>query len=383
MKGIIIGGGIAGLTTAIALKEIGIETEVFEAVPSINPVGAGIWMASNAMQVFGRLGFAQAVIAEGVELQTIAVTDKNLKTIQELNLQEAKRKFGYSITAIYRARLHQVLLQQLKGHVQVHLGKRLQRIEDSGTSVTAYFEDGSSAVGDFLIGADGIHSAVREQIFSGISSYRYSGQTCWRGVVDFEMKHKFANSTVEAWGGNVRLGVSSIGHGQTYWFAVKKAASGGKDDPKTFKEQLLKDFCRFAAPLPDIIEATPIDKIIRNDIGEMSALSQWSKGRVCLIGDAVHSMTPNMGQGGGQAVEDAYFLAKFFKNTEIKDPQHIFTRFQAARSEKVRYVVSTSRQIGRVAHWTWGQGIRNSLMRMMPKSNSERMILKLLELDPN
>jgi len=381
MKGIIIGAGIGGLNCAIALEKLGIEIEVFEAVTEVKAVGAGIWMASNAMQVFGHLGFADAVIREGVELQSIGVTDRHLKPIQLMPMEPIKERFKYGITAIHRARLHQLLIQQLKSREQLHLGKRLLRIEDDGELVTAHFADGSTAVGDFLIGADGIHSVVREQLFPNESQYKYSGQTCWRGVVDYELSDSMTDATYEAWGGKVRLGVSSIGHGQTYWFAVKKTAENGKDNPNTLKELLLQDFSKFASPLPEILEATAIENIVRNDIGNMSPLKKWAKGRVCLIGDAAHSMTPNMGQGGGQAVEDAYVLAKLFKKSDFKDPQPLFILFQAARIKKVSFIIRMSKMLGKVAHWTWAQGFRNSMMRLFSKNSNNRLLYKIFDLD--
>ena len=113
----------------------------------------------------------------------------------------------------------------------------------------------------------------------------------------------------------------------------------------------------------------------------MSPLQKWNKGRVCLIGDAAHSMTPNMGQGGGQAVEDAYVLAKFFKKLDRQDPERAFILFQAARMKKVSSIIRMSEMIGKVAHWTWAEGLRNFFMRMLPKNNSNKLLYKIFDLD--
>ncbi|MBX2878153.1 MAG: FAD-dependent monooxygenase [Saprospiraceae bacterium] len=376
MKTIIIGGGIAGLTTAIALEQQGIDTHVYEAQSSLGVAGAGIWMATNAMQVFERLGLADDIKQRGMPLDKIEIADYRLKTIQATSQLLFVEAYGFSVTSILRSRLRDTLVEHYGK--PVHTAKRLDRVLDNGQSVKAFFTDGSHVSGEILIGADGIHSAVRQELFPK-SQIRYSGQTCWRGIADIALEAPYERACVETWGKKYRFGLSVISDKEVYWFAVAKAPRGEKDDRSFIKEKLQSMYAEFSEPIPSILSATPSHRIIRNDITDLLPIRDWHKGRICLIGDAAHATTPNMGQGGGQAVEDAWFLSRVLG--EEKDYRLAFQQFQKKRQKKVTQVVKTSWQIGKVAHLSFGQGLRNFLLRNTPKSIAEKRMLDLYSID--
>jgi len=375
MKTIIIGGGIAGLTTAIALEQIGFETAVYEASPQLSVAGAGIWMATNAMQVFHRLGLAEEVNAQGVSLDRIEVADHKMKSIQATEQLLFVETFGYSVTSILRSRLRDILVSHYGK--EIHCSKKLQRVQEDGEGVAAFFEDGTSAIGDILIGADGIHSATRQQLFPS-ARIRYAGQTCWRGIAPISLQAPLEKACVETWGKDYRFGLSVISDTEVYWFAVAKAPEGQRDEGNR-KAKLTKMYAGFGDPIPAIIAATPETSIIRNDISDLKPIPKWYQGRICLIGDAAHATTPNMGQGGGQAVEDAWFLSQILK--EESQPELAFKRFQDKRRKKVDQVVRTSWQIGKIAHLPFGQGLRNFLLRKTPKALAEKQMLALYNID--
>lgn len=376
MKTIIIGGGIAGLTTAIALEQQGIETHVYEAQPELSVAGAGIWMATNAMQVFERLGLAEDIKRRGMPLDKIEIADYRLKTIQATSQLLFVEEYGFSVTSILRSRLRDTLVEHYGK--QVYTGKQLDRVLDNGKSVKAFFTDGSQVSGDILIGADGIHSAVRQQLVPN-SQIRYSGQTCWRGIAEISLETPYERACVETWGKKYRFGLSVISEKEVYWFAVAKAPRGGRDDQSSIKEKLQGMYADFSEPIPSILSATPSARIIRNDITDLQPIGDWYKGRICLIGDAAHATTPNMGQGGGQAVEDAWFLSRILKKEA--DFRLAFPQFQQKRQKKVAQVVKTSWQIGKVAHLSFGQGLRNFLLRNTPKALAEKRMLDLYSID--
>lgn len=376
MRTIIIGGGIAGLTTAIALEQRGFDTRVYEAQPSLSVAGAGIWMATNAMQVFERLGLAADIKRRGMPLDKIEIADSRLRTIQSTSQLLFVEQYGFSVTSILRSRLRDTLVEHYGK--PIYTGKRLDRVVDNGQSVKAHFTDGSHVSGEILIGADGIHSAVRQELFPQ-SQIRYSGQTCWRGIANIALDAPYERACVETWGKKYRFGLSVISEEEVYWFAVAKAPRGGTDDRTKLKAKLQSMYADFSDPIPTILSATAAERIIRNDITDLQPIGDWHKGRVCLIGDAAHATTPNMGQGGGQAVEDAWFLSRILK--EEPDYQQAFQRFQQKRQKKVAQVVKTSWQIGKVAHLSFGQNLRNFLLRNTPKALAEKRMLDLYSID--
>ena len=375
-KVIIIGGGIAGLSAAIALKKIGIECEVYETAPEIRAVGAGIVMASNALQVFGKFGFADKIIRAGAELENFVISDEKFRPIRAMNQNWIREKFGFGNTAIHRADLQNILIDEL-GREHLFLGKQFLSFEQKENKITAYLKDGTSAKGDFLIGADGIHSAVRNQLFPDIP-YRYTNQTCWRGITHITVPEFLKNGAVEAWGNQKRLGVVPVGDEKIYWFAVLSEKPGGKDNPDLLKDYLKNLFSDFHPFGSELIEKTSSNNIIRNDLYDFKPLKKWHNGRVCLIGDAAHATTPNMGQGGCQAVEDAWILHSVF--SENKTPQEAFQIFQERRIKKTTRITNQSFSMGQMAHWKYGRGLRNAFLKMLPKSLSQKGIEWVLKI---
>ena len=361
-KGIIIGGGIAGLTAAITMEQAGLDFTVYEAAPELKPYGAGIWMAPNAMQVFDRIGVKNAVLNAGIELERVGITNENLQLIHGLDMSRMKRKFGSSIVAVHRAKLQQVLYSFVSPE-KVILNKAMVLVSDNSNKVEVEFADGTKAEADFVIGADGMNSKVRAHIYPEFP-LRYSSQTCWRGLVTHNLSKEWKNSTLELWGKQLRFGMAEMADNQIYWFAVKTAPVGEQDTTVNIKAYLLDEFSQFDGPVHELINATPDYMIRRTDLFDLPGLKQWHKGKVCLIGDAAHAATPNLGQGGAQAVEDAYSLVtklKFEGNIE-----KAFSTFRNERYGKVRKIIFGSYWIGRIAHWKHFRGIRNFFLKYTP-----------------
>jgi 2-polyprenyl-6-methoxyphenol hydroxylase-like FAD-dependent oxidoreductase len=381
MKAIIIGGGIGGLTTAIALQQQGIDFQVYEAAPELKPVGAGIVMASNAMQIFQRLGIEKKIQAAGLEVQQAFGVDEKFNVISGLDVKgKVAPRYGIGSYAIHRGRLQQTLLSEIDS-AKVHLNKRLESVQQTDTKVIVRFEDDTFVEGDIVIGADGIKSAVRKSIF-GELTLRYSGQTCWRGMAKFSLPDSKKGNSYEMWGPQkgLRFGFVPTAQDEVYFFTTYFTEQGGRDSGAS-KEKLLNLYSVFGDLPRQIMEATPEENIIRSDIHDLSPIQQWWKGRVVLSGDAAHARTPNLGQGGCQAVEDALVLAKCLKvNT---DPESAFIQYQSLRYQKALHVVNMSWQFGKVTNLgspvlRW---FRNSAMRLMPESIAIKQLDKILKLD--
>jgi 2-polyprenyl-6-methoxyphenol hydroxylase-like FAD-dependent oxidoreductase len=381
MKAIIIGAGIGGLTTAIALQQAGIDFEIFEAAPELKPVGAGIVMASNAMQVFQRLGVEKKIMMAGLEIVDAFGVDQNFKLISDLRVKEKiTPRYGIGSYAIHRGRLQQVLLEEID-QKKIHLNKRLASLTQSNQKVTLRFEDSFSTEADLVIGADGIRSAVRKSIF-GELPLRYSGQTCWRGMTKFNLPADRQFNTYEMWGKQkgLRFGFVPTAPDEVYYFTTFFTNANGKDNGRV-KESLLKTYSCFGSLPTQIIEATPEENIIRSDIFDLKPLSKWWNGKVALVGDAAHATTPNLGQGGCQAVEDAYVIAKCLK--ENSSFEKAFESYQAIRYEKALYVVNTSWKFGKMTNLgnPLLRSLRNGLMRILPESMAIQQLDKILKLN--
>jgi 2-polyprenyl-6-methoxyphenol hydroxylase-like FAD-dependent oxidoreductase len=382
MKGIIIGAGIGGLTTAIAFKKAGIDYHIMEAAPELKPVGAGIVMASNAMQVFQRLGIAEKIKSVGLEIEKADVVDQSFKLISALDVKNRiTPRYGIGSFAFHRGRLQQALLSEIDEQ-KLMLNKRLVSLEQKSDSVLLHFEDESSVEADFVIGADGIKSAVRKSILGDVS-YRYTHQTCWRGMSTYALTDNLKSNSYEMWGKQkgLRFGFVPTGENEVYFFTTYYTDANGKDEPGKVKEKLLELYSVFGKIPTQLIQATPEERIIRSDISDFTPIAQWHKGKVALLGDAAHATTPNLGQGGCQAVEDAFVVAHCLKSEN--SIQQAFAKYQSIRYQKAVHVVNMSWRLSEMTNIgnSFLQGLRNGAMRLMPESMTIRELDKILKLN--
>lgn len=356
----IIGAGIGGLTTAIALGQQGIGSRIYEQAPEIKPVGAGIILANNAMQVYERLGLREIIEQHGNPISAMKITKSNLSPISHLDLTYFEEKHGVKNIAIHRGTLQQILLDHLPS-TPLHLGHRLQDVQATDTGYHLMFDNKESADANILIGADGIHSTVRQQLFSHCDT-RQAKQICWRGVAEADLPERYQHELTEAWGKADRFGFVQIAPGRVYWYALKSF--------KQSREELSLDeldsyFQSYDAVVQKLIASTSRQHIHTAEISDLAPTHDWSTHRACLIGDAAHATTPNMGQGACQAIEDAFTLAVSLKKHDVP---LAFQAFQKLRLPKAHKVVNRSWQLGKIAHLSNPLliGLRNMAMNMTP-----------------
>lgn len=335
----IIGAGIGGLTTALFLKSDGFEIKVFESASEIKPVGAGIIMANNAMQIYKKIGIDKKIQTLGNKVTHVNITHSDLKIISAVSLDIFEKKYGVYNLAIHRADLQNTLAETL-GFEHINLNKRLNQVHQD-ESIKLQFEDSSIENTDILIGADGINSIVRKEL-SVNTNIRDTKQLCWRGIAEMELPDQYANTAIEAWGKGKRFGFVKISESKVYWFAVI-------NENLNTSEDLTKLFSEFHFLVLNIISKTPKEKIHFSRIIDLKPFSGWHKNNICLLGDAAHATTPNLGQGACQAVEDAYALSKsIHKSLSI---EKAFENYEKIRIKKAHQVVNTSWVLGKISHF--------------------------------
>lgn len=339
-KGIVIGAGIGGLTTAIALEKKGVQVTIYERAQEIQEVGAGVWIAPNGMKIFDKLGLSNEIVSVGKELNKISVVDLNYKPISVIIGDEIQEVHGFKTVAIHRSTLQQIFVSKVHPD-QLHLNKEFERYEQNGNYVTVFFKDGSSDTADFLICADGLKSLARLQML-GTQKLRDSGQICWRFTTAFDVPTEEQDNMYEVWANakGLRVGYSKIDEKRVYVYITNTKKNGVSTFVGSTKNHLLGICKPFPKIINDLIQTVDEDQIIQTDLYDFKPIPKWTNGRVVLIGDAAHATTPNLGQGACQAIEDAWFLAEeLSKNDLIEDA---LISFQQKRFEKAKFITNTS-----------------------------------------
>ncbi|HYK39651.1 MAG TPA: FAD-dependent monooxygenase [Candidatus Eremiobacteraceae bacterium] len=369
MKVIIIGGGIGGLTAANALHKVGIEAHVYERAPQIREVGAGISVWTNAIRVLDALGFGEEIRSHSLANAAGSIRNWRGEIISAVSIAQLEKQFGTAIAVVHRADLIEILLEELLSE-QIHLGCELTNFSQNIDGATAHFANHEIAHGDVLIGADGLQSAVRSQLLND-GRPRYSGYTAWRAVVNFEPPNLEPSET---WGPGRRFGIVPMACGRIYWFATQNAREGERDDPGQTKTRLRELFSGWHHPIESILEATEETAILRNDIYDRDPIPHWGRNRVTLLGDAAHPATPNLGQGGCLAIEDAAVLTACLAT--IANPDDALREYENRRFPRTKGIVLSSRRIGEIAQMenAFLSFLRNLAIRATPRSISNRQL---------
>lgn len=369
----IIGAGIGGLTTALTLKQKGLNVEIFEGSTEIKPVGAGIIIANNAMQVFQKLGIQDKIENAGNKNSLMKITDEKLNSISIADLTRYEQKYGVSNIAIHRGELQKILANEI-GYDVINLSKRLVKIEKEKLYKLT-FEDNLTIESKLVIGADGIKSVVRNQLFEA-GTLRNAQQKCWRGVCEIDLPQKYHSELNEAWGKGKRFGFVKISDKKVYWYALTNSGNTLMDDV-----DLTEMFKEFHNDILQIILATKKEQISVNEIMDLKPIKKWQHENVCLIGDAAHATTPNLGQGACQAIEDAYVLGKLLDSG--LSLENTFSDYEKLRRKKAHSIVNTSWTLGKMAHIEnrFGIWLRNLLMRSLLKSANKKQLDRVFNLN--
>ena len=370
----IIGAGIGGLTTAIALKQKGFKVEIFENTPKFKKAGSGINLAINAMQVYKRLGIYNEILQNASYVRSMNIRTKRLGLMASVQLNKFDHEFGVKAVAIHRATLHKLLLSHL-GDTPIYLNKKLKSLKQSNGKVYLNFMDESHHIADIVIGADGIHSVVRQSIVSN-SELRDAEQICWRGISTAKFDRSYKGELNEIWGKGNRFGFVHINQKEVYWFALINKNRFTNPFPN-----LLDIFSDYHPTVQQIIKETPKKSIICNEIWDLKPITKWYQDNVCLLGDAGHATTPNMGQGAVQAVESAMVLGICL--AEENNIENAFSKYQEIRKKKANRITDTSWRMGKMAQMDnlFAVRLRNLMLKMTPNYLMDKHNRKVYQLN--
>ncbi|WP_418128959.1 FAD-dependent monooxygenase [Staphylococcus sp. HKU1] len=359
MKIAIVGAGIGGLTAAALLIEQGHEVKVFEKNNKVSEVGAGIGIGGNVINKLNNHDLAKGLKNIGQIIDTLQVRDEKGKILSAVKLKDK---------TVNLTMLRQDLIETIQSYVpssNIYLNHRINKLENSPLKVTLHFEEQQSEAFDLCIGADGIHSIARETLYPE-SKAEYQGYTVFRGLVE-EAHLEDNNVAKEYWTSKGRVGIVPLLNNQVYWFISVNAKADDKTLKGFGKPHLQARFNHFPNEVRQILDKQSETDILLHDIYDIKPLKSFVDQRVVLLGDAAHATTPNMGQGAGQAMEDAVVLANCLATYNFEEA---LQRYDNLRVKHTKKVITKSRSIGKIAQLQNRLivAIRNKFIQLMPNS---------------
>jgi len=353
----IIGGGIGGIAAGITLLRAGFAVKVFERAGQLREVGSGVSLWPNGTGILEELGMLPTILSQGQLGTHFLLRSDSGALLMNIKTAEADTP----TVCVHRADLLRALADAFPQE-HVCLGHELVVAQVNGGKVHLQFSNQSSFVCDGVVGADGIHSRVRN-ILVGPERPTYRGYTVFRGLVDAHPALSPGHNG-ESWGSGQRFGFLAIGKNKVCWYATANTP-----DPHHLADQgkkLLQDiFSSWHHPIPEMVAATDPSTILVNNACDIKPFRS-GVGPVTLLGDAAHALTPNLGQGAGMALEDAFVLAKCLGNRNTVAEG--FRLYESLRLPHTRSAILRSRWLGQVGQWEGRIAIslRNAITRLLP-----------------
>jgi len=374
-KALIIGAGIAGPVAAILLKRAGFEAAVYEAWPYSTGIGGGLQIAPNGMHALAEIGVADELASRGAVSESFDFYSEKGARLGSIN-RDMQARFGQPAVNLKRAVLNEALVDKAwSSCVEMHFEKRLARIEDRPEQpIVVTFTDGSTAEGDFLIGADGVHSAVRKHVIpegpkpfdTGLLSF---GGFVPRSLLEDAGIGPHIEATFGRRSGFFGFGFCSPDAAQgAMWWSTQPTNGVDAATFRAMSDQQLKQHLRdfhagWRDPIPGIIDAA--ESIMATDILDVATLPTWSRGRTLLIGDAAHATSPHAGQGASLALEDAVRLSRLIGDG--RELASTFACFEAERRPRAERIVARARRNGNQKRELsrTGAWVRDQMLRVL------------------
>jgi salicylate hydroxylase len=377
----VIGAGIGGITAAVAMRQRNIEVDVYEQSAAIGEIGAGVTLSPNAIKAYRALGLEAQIAAIGYESDYQLVRSWNTGNVisQVFRKGVYQKEFGAPYLSVHRADLIEVLHRRLPDRT-VHLAARCVEVETGNTGARARFADGTEIEADIIVGADGIHSAVRRSLF-GPEAPRFTGSVCWRGLVPIDaLPSGLIGKDLTMYMGPrshvihfmVRAGklINFVAHVETDAWTQESWTQ------ECDRAEVMETFAGWHAPLRQLLGCA--ERYYKWALYDRDPIAHWSKGRATLLGDAAHAMLPHIGQGACMAIEDGYALAAVIAQMpdELGDALRHYERLRLPRT---RRAVLESRARGNEMHLTsrWAQWKRNLKMALQHRIGGDKTGIQL------
>ena len=356
MKAIIIGGGIAGLASALALTRRGWQVEVLERAPEFTEVGAGLSLWPNALRALDALGVGEPARGRAMLAGQAGIRDAAGRWLSRTDVAELERRYGQTVM-IHRADLLAVLLSAVPDEA-LRPGVTVTGVQPEGTVL----HSGGQSRADLVVGADGMRSITRRSVWPDAPAPRYVGYTSWRLVTPPVP----VTEAAESWGRGERFGYAPLPDGRIYCYATANAPEGAADGGLA---GLARRFGSWHAPIPALLAAADPGAVLHHDLYELPPLSTYVSGRVALAGDAAHAMTPDLGQGACQALEDAVVLGDVMASGDG------LAGYDRQRRPRTQMITRRSRRIGAAAQWASPAAVhlRTAGLRLLSASQARSL----------
>ncbi len=340
----ILGGGIGGLTAAIALNQKGFNNiHIYERRYKCNSVGAGIVLWANATWVLSRLDLLKEINVYGGKLNQMQRWTNDGEFLGAININAIDSCIGYSSYAISKNDFQEILLRKIKElKIEIHYNYTVTDIfNNDDKQSTVIFDNGEKISFQVIIGAEGRMKSIAREYIIGNNNPVYQHYVNWVGIVETENELTFENNILDYWGYGERFGIVPINKHKAYWAGCKALPLHTTNTEGTDKKELLSIFKNWSSSIPLIIEKTHENNIKRFEVFDHDPIQEWYKNNVCLLGDAAHASLPTSGQGACQAIEDAWHLAEILSGTN--SIESAFSYYQKMRFEKTTAITIAGR----------------------------------------
>ena len=346
-KIVILGAGVGGITTAIALRQKGFKNiTIYERRKVTTTIGAGLVLWSNATKILHKLELMSDIEKVGGKLEQMQRWSKNEEFLGAIDINNINRNINSTSYSISRVDLQKILLRKAEElKIPIHYNHNALKLLSKKNGTVIIFENGFTINADVIIGADGRMNSIARQYVNGNNAPIYQNFVNWIGILESDEPIFLENHVLDFWGCGERFGIVPINKYRGYWAGGKSLPQNSSIKEMDHKAQLLKIFSSWPSKIKEIIDLTLEENIKYIEVFDHTPIPKWYKNNVCLLGDSAHAALPTSGQGACQAIEDAWHFASILEKSETLEIA--FSEFQKIRFEKTTTITMAGRDLAK------------------------------------